>query len=118
MVYYIRINVSFSADPAIMTFCHIRSFCLVNAWKYKYNIPWTFLFYFVFQNAFGLLMLFVGKLFITSEFANRFADWLGGTNPTTWVVCLNIFAVLLYLGIWCVTYRLYCRAQITTRRNP
>jgi hypothetical protein len=103
---------------AIMFCCYVRSFCLGNAWKYKYNIPWTFLFYFVFQNAFGLLLLFVIKLFVSREFAQNVAEWISGTNPTVWVVCLNIFAVLLYVGIWCLTYRLYCRAQITTRRNP
>ena len=103
---------------SIMFCCYVRSFCLGNAWKYKYNIPWTFLFYFVFQNAFGLLLLFVIKLFVSREFAQNVAEWISGTNPTVWVVCLNIFAVLLYVGIWCLTYRLYCRAQITTRRNP
>ena len=102
----------------IMFCCYVRSFCLGNAWKYKYNIPWTFLFYFVFQNAFGLLLLFLIKLFISREFAQSIAEWISGTNPTVWIVCLNIFAVLLYVGIWCLTYRLYCRAQITTRRNP
>lgn len=102
----------------IMLCCYTRSFCLVNAWKYKYNIAWTFLFYFVFQNAIGLLFLFVINLFISHEFAQNVTEWISGTNPTVWVVCLNIFAVLLYVSIWCLTYRLYCRAQITTRRNP
>lgn len=103
---------------AILVCCYFRTFCLANAWKYKYNIPWTFLFYFIFQNALGLMMLFVGKFLISPELAREFGEWIGGINPTFGIVCLNILAVLFYVGIWYLTYRLYCRAQITTRRNP
>ena len=102
----------------LMVFSYVRSFCLVNAWKYKYNIPLTFLFYFIFQNVFSLLVLFIGMLFFSPEWLMSFAEWLRDTSPTTVLVFANIFAALLYCGIWFLTYRLYTRAQLTTKRNP
>lgn len=103
----------------LLCICYARSFALVNAWKYRYNIPWTFLFHFILQNVITLLSVFiiVNVFDSSSDFRNfimRFKDM----SPDTVLVCLNIFAALLYIGIWLLTYRLYCRAQITTRRNP
>ena len=102
----------------ILISCYCRSFCLVNAWKYRYNIPLTFLIYFVLNSVLPLVVLFIGKLFITWETLERFGNWLQEANADVILVCMNIFAALLYIGIWLLTYRLYCRAQITTRRNP
>jgi hypothetical protein len=101
----------------ILGACYIRTYCLVNAWKYKYNIPWTLLFYFVFQNAFVLLVLFIGHC-MSPALMMKLWDWVGCVPRTVFFVSLNLFAVLLYAGVWYLTYRLYCRAQITTRRNP
>ena len=102
----------------LMLACYFRSFCLVNAWKYRYNIPLTFLIYFVLQTVFPLLLIFIGKLFINKECIESFVEWIGNTDPSTVLVCLNTFFALLYVGIWLLTYRLYTRAQLTTRRNP
>ena len=101
----------------ILGACYIRTYCLVNAWKYKYNIPWTLLFYFVFQNAFALLVLFIGHC-MSPALMMKLWNWVGCVPRTVFFVSLNLFAVLLYAGVWYLTYRLYCRAQITTRRNP
>ena len=102
----------------LMGCCYVRSFCLVNAWKYRYNIPLTFFIYFLLQTFVPLLLLMLGAHFFTSERVKAFVDWIGGTNPTAWIVGMNIFAALLYVGIWLLTYRLYTRAQLTTKRNP
>ncbi|MBP3711500.1 MAG: hypothetical protein IJ219_02355 [Bacteroidaceae bacterium] len=102
----------------LMACCYVRSFCLVNAWKYRYNIPLTFFIYFLLQTLVPLLLLMFGAHFITPERANAFLEWIRGTNPTAWIVGMNIFAALLYIGIWLLTYRLYTRAQLTTKRNP
>ena len=98
--------------------CYFRSFCLVNAWKYRYNIPLTFLIYFVLQTVLPLLLLFIGKLLLTRESAESFMEWFTKIDPSNVFVCLNIFGVLTYIGIWLLTYRLYTRAQLTTKRNP
>ncbi len=102
----------------ILMSCYYSSFSLVNAWKYRYNIPLTFLIHFVLNSVLPLVVLFIGKLFITWETLERFGNWLQEANADVILVCMNIFAALLYIGIWLLTYRLYCRAQITTRRNP
>lgn len=103
---------------SLMLACYFRSFCLVNAWKYRYNIPLTFLIYFVLQTVLPLLLLFMGKLFINKESIESFIEWIENTDPSTVLVFLNSFFVLLYIGIWLLTYRLYTRAQLTTKRNP
>jgi len=105
----------------MMMFCYTRFFCLVNAWKYRYNIPLTFLFYFILQNVIGLFMLFLGHLIITNldspEDMENIVYWFRD-HPHTIFIGLDIFAFLLYVGIWLLTYRLYTRAQLTTKRNP
>ena len=104
----------------IMTCCYTRSFCLFNAWKYRYNIPWTFLFYFILWNVLGVLSIFiVFNCFDSPREIENMWNWLNdGGHVNTVLVCMNIFAALLYIGIWLLTYRLYKRAQLTTKRNP
>jgi hypothetical protein len=65
-----------------------------------------------------LLLLFIGKLFLNKDRFESFIEWIGNTDPSTILVWLNIFAGLIYVGIWLLTYRLYTRAQLTTKRNP
>lgn len=103
----------------LMTYCFIRTFSLVNAWKYKHNIPLTVLIHFLLNNAFGLFVI----IFATSSFANsrafvEFIKTLDGLNPNTVIICLYVFFTLLYCGILYLTYWLYTRAQLTTKRNP
>jgi hypothetical protein len=98
--------------------CYTRSFCLFNAWKYKYNIPWTFLFYFILQTVLPLILLFFGTMFISKENFLSFIEWLKDANWHYVLTWIDIFGVLVYIGIWLLTYRLYKRAQLTTKRNP
>lgn len=104
----------------IMACCHTRSFCLFNAWKYRYNIPWTLLFYFVLQNVLGVLSIIVLVQFVDSpHLSESLWNWFNNEGHVyTVLVIINILAVLLYIGIWLLTYRLYKRAQLTTKRNP
>lgn len=104
----------------IMSFCYSRSFCLFNAWKYRYNIPWTFLFHFILWNVLGVLSIFIiFNCFDSPREVEKIWNWLNdGGHVNTVLVCMNILAALLYIGIWFLTYRLYTRAQLTTKRNP
>lgn len=104
----------------ILWFCYTRSFCLFNAWKYRYNIPWTFLFYFILQNVIGLLsFVILFNAFDSPRTIENIWNWINnGGHVNAVLVCLNILASLLYIGIWLLTYRLYTRAQLTTKRNP
>ena len=113
-----RIDFGLTLFIYIMMCCYVRSFSLANAWKYRYNIPWTFFIYFLLQTFVPLLLLSVGTQFISIERVESFFNWISQTSPMAWIVGINIVALLLYVGIWLLTYRLYCRAQITTKRNP
>ena len=103
----------------LMVYSFVRSFSLVNAWKYKHNIPLTVLLHFLLNNGLGLLII----IFATSNFANseafvEFIKKLDGLNPDAIITGLYVFFTLLYCGIVYLTYHLYTRAQLTTKRNP
>ena len=104
---------------SILIYSFVRTFSLVNAWKYKHNIPLTVLLHFLLNNLFGLIVLAIA----TTSFANpkaflEFVKTLDGLNPDVVIISLYVFAVLLYCGILYLTYHLYTRAQLTTKRNP
>ena len=98
--------------------CYTRSFSLFNAWKYKYNIPITFLFYFILWTVLPLVLLFLGTMFFSKENVLDFMEWIKDVNPHNIVIGVGIVGILVYIGIWLLTYRLYKRAQLTTKRNP
>lgn len=98
--------------------CYTRSFSLFNAWKYRYNIPITFLFYFILWTVLPLVLLFIGTMFFSEENVIDFMNWLKDANPHNIIIGVGIVGILVYIGIWLLTYRLYKRAQLTTKRNP
>ena len=98
--------------------CYTRSFSLFNAWKYRYNIPITFLFYFILWTVLPLILLFIGTMFFSGENVMDFMNWLKDANPHNIIIGVGIVGILVYIGIWLLTYRLYKRAQLTTKRNP
>ena len=98
--------------------CYTKSFSLFNAWKYRYNIPITFLFYFILWTVLPLILLFIGTMFFSKENVLDFMEWLKDVNPHNIIIGMDIVGILVYIGIWLLTYRLYTRAQLTTKRNP
>ena len=98
--------------------CYTRSFSLFNAWKYRYNIPITFLFYFILWTVLPLVLLFIGTMFFSEEYVLDFMNWIKDVNPHNIIIGVGIVGLLVYIGIWLLTYRLYSRAQLTTKRNP
>jgi hypothetical protein len=98
--------------------CYTRSFSLFNAWKYKYNIPITFLFYFILWTVLPLVLLFLGTMLFSKENVLDFMNWIKDANPHNIIIGVGIVGILVYIGIWLLTYRLYKRAQLTTKRNP
>ena len=103
----------------LMVYSFIRTFSLMNAWKYKHNIPLTVLLHFLLNNVLGLLVI----IFATTSFTNfraftEFIRKLDGLNPDVIIIGLYVFYALLYCGILYLTYRLYTKAQLTTKRNP
>lgn len=108
----------FVASIFIWGACYTRSFSLFNAWKYKYNIPITFLFYFILWTVLPLVLLFIGTMFFSKENVLDFMEWLKDVNPHNIIIGVGIVGILVLIGIWLLTYRLYTRAQLTTKRNP
>ena len=113
-----EIGYEFVATIFIWGGCYTRSFSLFNAWKYKYNIPITFLFYFILWTVLPLILLFIGTMCFSEEYVLDFMNWLKDANPHNIIIGVGIVGLLVYIGIWLLTYRLYKRAQLTTKRNP
>ncbi|MBQ5937245.1 MAG: hypothetical protein IJL50_05340 [Bacteroidaceae bacterium] len=103
---------------AIWSLCYTRSFSLFNAWKYRYNIPITFLFYFILWTVLPLVLLFIGTMLFSEENVMNFMEWFKDANLHNIIIGVGIVGLLVYIGIWLLTYRLYKRAQLTTKRNP
>ena len=94
----------------------LSTFVLGGAIKYKHNVLWTVLFHW----AFWFVWLVILGL-ATPMLADLQWDALSGVDPdlALSVVKWGTFLVLalIIVGCWTGAYRLYTRAQITTRRN-
>lgn len=92
---------------------------LFNAWKYRHNIAYTILFYIL---AWLLLIVLISACAAFIAICSWDVAWLYGffENVPSWclVFVLNVFLAGLLFLMWRCTYRMYCKAQITTRRNP
>ena len=110
--FLIIINMSFIA--------FISTFVLGNAIKYKHNVLWTILFHWL---AWFLLIFLLGlSLPLLKDVDWEWLrDWLQNMGPDKtllvlkWVTLLVLTALVVFF--WWMSYRLYCRAQITTKRN-
>lgn len=98
----------------MLSFAFMSTFALVNAWKYRYNIAYTILFH---------ILLWIGIMFLIAIFVPAFGGILKGVSsldidfPGMIYITASLVFILCCV-IWWLTYRLYCRAQVTTKRNP
>jgi len=99
----------------------ICAFSLGNALKYKYNLLWTMLGLWVLHFVLNLVVAFLGVSLLsnldlsgTVNLSQKEMESWAMALAWTWVGIVTIVAVLMYWGAW----RLYCRAQITSRLNP
>ncbi len=94
----------------------ISTFVLGNALKYKHNVLWTILFHW----GMGFVSLFIMGLCIPL-FKDVDLEWLKDLNPDHVLTSMKwgtaIFLTAVTAFCWWMSYRLYCRAQITTKRN-
>ena len=111
-------NVSFwltvLADLYLIAF--VSTFVLGNAVKYKHNVLWTYAFHwmvgFLSMMGMGLLIPLLKDV-----------DWswvqdFDLEKASTYIkVGATLFFSLVTIFSWWMSYRLYCRAQITTKRN-
>lgn len=103
----------------LSSLCYVSTFALGNAWKYRYNLIFTCLAHVLFWMSLSLVIMFLAGFFM------RFVslDWLMifdfklPFDGTGILVLLCVLLLALLVGIWALTYRLYCNAQVTSRRN-
>lgn len=97
----------------------ISVYPLINAWKYRHNIAYTILFYIL---AWLMLIMLITACAAFAAICSWDVAWFFGflENVPSWclVIILNVFLAGLLFLMWRCTYRMYCKAQITTRRNP
>ena len=96
---------------------------LFNAWKYRHNIAYTILFYIL---AWLLLIVLISACaafaaicsWDVAGFFYRTIGFFEEVAPWCLVLVLDVFLAGLLFLMWRCTYSMYCKAQITTRRNP
>ena len=90
------------------------TFALGSACKYKHTFGYVLLFHILWN----LILLFVAAaaMGLLDHEIVEYLDRHVSPNVVFLVIDIIMAAVLCF--IWWFTYRLYCRAQITTRRNP
>lgn len=99
--------------------CFMSTFALGNAWKYRYNLIFTCLVHVVLWLVSGICLMFLAGAFLQFAGYDCFADTYCNFDPNgTVLFCLlDLFMLALLVGIWALTYKLYCDAQVTSRRN-
>lgn len=111
-------NVSFwftvFADLYLIAF--VSTFVLGNAIKYKHNVLWTYAFHWMLG---FLSMMCMGLIIPLLKDVDW--SWIQDFDPdraSTYIkVGATLFFSLVTVFCWWMSYRLYCRAQITTKRN-
>ncbi len=110
---------------SLVSLINYSFFALGNAWKYKGNIVYTLLWMIGASLAGTILMGFVVSMLAryfesTYQFGESLGEFFKNLSITgnQLLIAINVLELLLLGLIWWLTYRLYCRAQITTRRNP
>ena len=103
----------------LSTLCFMSTFALGNAWKYRYNLIFTCLMHVLMWFVLGLCLMFFAGAILQFAGYDCIADMNCNFTPNATVVfcLLDLFMLALLVGIWALTYKLYCDAQVTSRRN-
>lgn len=99
----------------LMSMSFLSTFALGSAWKYRHTFGYVLVYH---------IGLWLSAMFMLGFLAQGFValvehvDNFNAVTPLAVNIAFNLFAGAVFAAIWYFTYRLYCRAQITTRRNP
>jgi len=101
----------------------VSLFVLMSVWKYRHTLAYGILYLVVFFLVFSLLLGFIVR-YLPAVLVLT----IGQHNINKLVMCCMdkrvgaLLSLLLATGllclIWHTAYRLYCRGQVTTKRNP
>lgn len=97
----------------------VATFALGSAWKYRRSLATTMLFHVFFW--LSVIMLFMVVVTVSSVLhlpAPDFIMFLKDMGTSFWAFLFMLLSICTFCGVWYLTYRLYCNAQITTHRNP
>lgn len=116
--------------PFLWAWNFIYTFSLFNAWKYRYNIGYTLLFHILWWITIVILIsVGVAVLVLILVEEPTSIDATLGIDAGNLLCMLDLSPCVIHtaaflftvsitcLLIW-ITFRLYCRAQITSSRNP
>ena len=93
----------------------ISTFSLGSALKYRHTFGYVLLFHIMMQVASLFIFGFIGALLVRVDYDIHFIESVP-TRLVAWSLVALAAAVCCFM--WWLTYRQYCRAQITTRLNP
>ena len=120
MCAFIRDNIWFALIMDLGLIAFLSTFVLGNAIKYKHNVLWTILFHWGFWFVVMILMGLCLPLLKNIDWGG-FVEWLQGISEEQARYLLRGTAIIISSAVvafcWWMSYRLYCRAQITTARN-
>lgn len=97
----------------------VATFALGSAWKYRRSLATTMLFHVFFW--LSVIMLFMVVVTVSSVLHLHVPDFimfLKDMGTSFWAFLFMLLSICTFCGVWYLTYRLYCNAQITTHRNP
>ena len=100
-------------------FIHLSIFVLGNAIYYRHNLPKTVLWLIAASLCMSVLMgfavSFIAGRDVELESIMHFLKNISENGAATAALLCSLVVTAI---LWAIIYRLYCRAQITTRRNP
>lgn len=108
MLGYIRLTTLMSLSGLM---AYLSTFVLGNAIKYRHNVVWTYLFHF----AVGFTILFA--LGLSMPWLASLDIKIDKIDLECFLIFLIVYHLLITVFCWWMSYRLYSRAQLTTRRN-
>lgn len=98
----------------VISFIGISTFALVNAYRYRMNIAYTILYHIIGWILLVFVFGLMASMFNFDSLSVIIEKIDGGVM--SYIVLALLLAILAF--IWWLTYRLYCRAQFTSSRNP
>ena len=98
---------------------HLGVFVLGNAWKYRHNVIQTILFITAFSFSCVVLLGFSFTLMAGHmDFTEASFSFLEHVPEKLVFIGVLLVEMALCCLVYWLSYRLYCRAQVTTPRNP
>lgn len=102
----------------LVTVGYLSTFVLGSAWKYRHTMAMVLLYQVSFSLLFSMfLSLLAGTLFKDISMVKSVIRLIEDHDHAA-ITAVTLLFLAGFAFVWWLAYRLYCRAQITTRTNP